>query len=157
MKSVDGTAVPCAIADAPCDAASLLFLTSPLPEKCDLGHAVAIDDPSVPRETSMLSDYGQLRGIESHGYCVSRLPPSAVRLAFSASCPNEVFSIGRNVIALQCHPEFSLEVVNSKLWPPLVEQLRRLSAEEIVDSRSSFVRPTNNEALRSFLRRFLSA
>ena len=36
------------------------------------------------------------------------LPPSAVLLASSASCPVQMFRVGRNVYATQFHPELDV-------------------------------------------------
>ena len=135
-RSTAGVAVPCAQRD-PLEDASSMFMSTPLRD------VEGMDCPA-----------SQLRGIESHGFCVSRLPPGAVRLASSASCVNEVFILGRNVLAFQCHPEFTIDVVAQKLWPNLVEQHKRLSAAEAADSGASFARPTNNGALREFVRSF---
>lgn len=95
-----------------------------------------------------------LRGIASHGFCVSRLPPGAVHLASSTTCPHEIFAYGDRVVAFQCHPEFTLNVVSSILWPAVVERHKRLTAPEAEAARASFMKPTNNGALQAFIRSF---
>ena len=50
---------------------------------------------------------GAVRLHQSHGECVVELPPGAVRLATSASCDNEVFQVGDDILAIQAHPELS--------------------------------------------------
>lgn len=154
--STAGVAVPCAQRDPLEDASLPIFMSTPLRDVGGLGVCPASlqQEAATPRHDIGYDAGGQLRGIESHGFCVSRLPPGAVRLASSASCVNEVFILGRNVLAFQCHPEFTIDVVAHKLWPNLVEQHRRLSAAEAADSRASFARPTNNGALREFVRSF---
>lgn len=153
--AADGSAAPCAPPDPPTSTALPLFITAPLPEGLE-----GAGGPDVPAASSAAATGGsgggggQLRGIESHGFCVSRLPPGAVLLGSSPSCAHEAFALGRNVLALQCHPEFDLGVVAGKLWPGLVEQRRRLSAAEAADARASFTRATNNAALRDFVRAF---
>jgi GMP synthase-like glutamine amidotransferase len=132
-----------------------LFLTALLPECLEgAGAPKVAAAPPAAAAAAGGGGSGQLRGIESHGFCVSRLPPGAVLLASSPSCAHEAFALGRNVLALQCHPEFDLGVVADKLWPGLVEQRHRLSATEAADARASFMRPTNNAALRDFVRTF---
>ena len=58
--------------------------------------------------------------IESHGDCVVKLPPDALRLGESDSCENEIFVAGskRNILACQGHPEFELQYsVHDRIWP----------------------------------------
>lgn len=137
-----GNPLPCARPDEPTDIATISFLSS---------SKLVTSESSGTNPTDA---FGQIRGIESHGFCVSRLPPGAIRLAYSSSCENEVFALGESVLALQCHPEFTLEVVDLKLWPSVVERHGRLTSEEASDARASFLRTTTNEALRTFVRRF---
>jgi GMP synthase-like glutamine amidotransferase len=79
--------------------------------------------------------------IESHGYCVSTLPPNAVLIASSSSCINEIFVCGAssNILACQSHPEFEFEyAIRDRIWPTVVEKFQRLSREEIQSSEESF-------------------
>ncbi len=45
---------------------------------------------------------------------VSVLPPSAVRLASSALCPNQVYRIGTTTYAVQFHPEIDTSII--RIW-----------------------------------------
>jgi GMP synthase-like glutamine amidotransferase len=79
--------------------------------------------------------------IESHGYCVSTLPPDALLIASSPSCTSEMFVCGanKNLLACQSHPEFEFGyAIRDRIWPAVVEKFQRLSREEIVSSEESF-------------------
>ncbi|XP_068637404.1 gamma-glutamyl peptidase 3-like [Aristolochia californica] len=52
-----------------------------------------------------------LNAIESHRDQVSRAPPGSVILASSAKTNVEMFSVGDHVLGIQCHPEFSKDVM----------------------------------------------
>jgi GMP synthase-like glutamine amidotransferase len=133
----------------------LPFLSAPLPPGLPAEPLPeAAPAPSAPPDWTCPAPTGQLRAVASHGFCVLTLPPGAIRLAASVSCPNEIYSVGDRIIGIQCHPEFTLDVVSSILWPVIVEQRRSISAAEAEEARASFKRPTNNGALQAFLRAF---
>ena len=71
-----------------------------------------------------------LYALESHGDCVTALPPGAVLLASSATAAVELWALGDTLLASQCHPELALQDVVTKA---------RLPREEEVGRRSSFV------------------
>ena len=50
-----------------------------------------------------------------HKEAVSRLPQSAVLLAFSPACPVQAFRVGRNVYATQFHPELDLAGIERRM------------------------------------------
>ena len=96
-----------------------------------------------------------LRIIVSHGDCVAALPPGAALLASSPSCAHEVFLAGSNALGMQCHPEFDVECVKSRIWPVVVEERERLSPAEAAASLASFDLPRHSWAMRVIMRRFL--
>ena len=59
------------------------------------------------------SDIDQLDLIHVHQDQVMTLPPDAVRLAQSDFCKNAAFAIGKQVFAIQGHPEFTPAYTNA--------------------------------------------
>ena len=77
----------------------------------------------------------------SHGDCVRLLPENSVHLGTSASCVNEVFVCGlkQNILGCQSHPEFDFDyAIKDRIWPSVVEIRKKLSPEEIDESRKTF-------------------
>ncbi|MFJ4037999.1 glutamine amidotransferase [Microbacterium sp. NPDC090007] len=50
-----------------------------------------------------------------HKEAISALPPEAVLLASSPSCPVQMFRLGRNVYATQFHPELDVEGIVTRI------------------------------------------
>ena len=63
-------------------------------------------DGAVDPLTSVLP--GSFEAFVGHKEAVTRLPPHAVLLATSATCPVQAFRVGRNVYATQFHPELDV-------------------------------------------------
>jgi len=63
------------------------------------------------RSGGVLEGVASVSLYKSHGNQVLRPPPGATVLASSALTPCEMFCVGENVLAMQGHPEFSLEVM----------------------------------------------
>ena len=59
------------------------------------------------------ANIGQLDLIHVHQDQVITLPPGAIRLAQSDFCQNAAFVIGKQVFAIQGHPEFTPEYTNA--------------------------------------------
>ena len=59
------------------------------------------------------ADIGQLDLIHVHQDQVVTLPPDAIRLAQSDFCQNAAFAIGKQVFAIQGHPEFTPAYTNA--------------------------------------------
>lgn len=96
--------------------------------------------------------------IQSHGDCVTLLPPNAHRLGTSTSCENEMYVTGayHNILACQGHPEFDLQYsVYERIWPEAVEHRQRLTEDEAREYRKSFEAYTGEDALK--LRRLIAA
>ncbi|NQZ14151.1 MAG: gamma-glutamyl-gamma-aminobutyrate hydrolase family protein [Alphaproteobacteria bacterium] len=58
-------------------------------------------------------DAGQTKMMQWHGDTF-KLPEGAVRLASSDLYKNQAYSYGKNIMALQCHPEVQREII--ELW-----------------------------------------
>ncbi len=50
-----------------------------------------------------------------HKEAISVLPPSAVLLASSPTCPVQMFRVGANVYATQFHPELDVEGITTRI------------------------------------------
>jgi GMP synthase-like glutamine amidotransferase len=63
------------------------------------------------------------RILQSHGDCVISLPDrSDVQLlAKSSSCDIEMYSVGQNTIAFQCHPELTVDHCIRRIYPSLIQ------------------------------------
>lgn len=98
------------------------------------------------------------RVLESHGQCVLTLPPAATLLASTSTAVHELFSVGRHVLCLQSHPEFSPPLLEQRIAPALLAS-RTLSAEEHREAGRRFAREYDaewaNEAL--FMRALVTA
>lgn len=88
-----------------------------------------------------LSEKDTLNILVSHGDCVQKLPDSGVLLGSSANCKHEIYLAGphKNILAFQSHPEFDLKyAIEERIWPAVVEDKKRLSEDEIVESKKTF-------------------
>ncbi|MFH8252498.1 glutamine amidotransferase [Microbacterium sp. B2969] len=61
---------------------------------------------SMPRE---------FEAFVGHKEAISVLPPSAVLLASSPTCPVQMFRVGQNVYATQFHPELDVEGITTRI------------------------------------------
>ncbi|MDQ4143501.1 MAG: glutamine amidotransferase, partial [Actinomycetota bacterium] len=50
-----------------------------------------------------------------HKEAIRELPAHAVNLAYSAACPVQAFRVGRNVYAIQFHPELDVDGVDVRV------------------------------------------
>jgi GMP synthase (glutamine-hydrolysing) len=84
-----------------------------------------------------------------HKEAVTRLPPHATRLAFSAGCPVQAFKVGSNVYATQFHPELDVPGIQTRVeiykdagyFPPeTVTELQAALAQHDVTQPPTLVR-----------------
>ncbi|MDO2949589.1 glutamine amidotransferase-related protein [Aeromonas simiae] len=66
-------------------------------------------NPVLASQPWMVPGSEQIRILASHQDQVETLPPGALRLAGNDFCPNFMFQRGEHVVAIQGHPEFSVE------------------------------------------------
>ncbi|WP_127519795.1 type 1 glutamine amidotransferase [Mesorhizobium sp. Z1-4] len=95
------------------------------------------------------------RVLESHGECISMLPPGAELLARSETAAVEVFSLGTAMLGIQGHPEMSLRTMNEVVLPLHLSD-GNLSAADAVDARRSLERETTVEGLLALCRSLLA-
>jgi GMP synthase-like glutamine amidotransferase len=84
-----------------------------------------------------MAGLSSLRILESHGDLVARLPPGAIALGSSATAVHEAYSIGDSVLSFQGHPEFTTELLESRILPALREN-GRLTPTEEREAQTSF-------------------
>ncbi len=89
--------------------------------------------------------------IISHRDQVTRLPPEAERLLSNDFCPNAAFYIPNRVLAIQGHPEFSVDYAQA-LFEYRKGELTPDHAAEVVKSYSL---PHQGERVGQWMRRFL--
>ncbi|MQL80318.1 hypothetical protein Taro_012764 [Colocasia esculenta] len=95
-----------------------------------------------------------LNGMESHQDQVSMVPPGAVVLASSDKTKIEMFALGDYVLGMQCHPEFSedvlIDIIQSRLSRKVIEDG---VAKEAIESFEK--RKPDNDLLRALCKAFL--
>ncbi len=89
--------------------------------------------------------------IVSHRDQVTRLPPEAERLLSNDFCPNAAFYIPGRVLAIQGHPEFSVDYARALFEYRKHELPPKLAAEV----RQSFSLAHQGERVGRWMRRFL--
>lgn len=89
--------------------------------------------------------------IISHRDQVTRLPPDAERLLSNDFCPNAAFYIPGRVLAIQGHPEFSVDYAQALL------QYRKheLNPDHLARVIQSYSVPHQGERVGQWMRRFL--
>ena len=86
----------------------------------------------------------EMRLLETHGQCVTKLPSGAKLAASSQTCSNEIWYIGNNILAMQSHPEFTVKLMNERILPKLSEK-GILSPDEVSESMKSLSIPLNDD------------
>lgn len=89
--------------------------------------------------------------IISHRDQVTRLPPEAERLLSNDFCPNAAFYIPNRVLAIQGHPEFSVDYAQA-LFEYRKGELTPDHATEVLES---YALPHEGERVGQWMRRFL--
>ncbi|WP_111807263.1 glutamine amidotransferase-related protein [Aeromonas allosaccharophila] len=93
----------------------------------------------------------QIRILASHQDQVALLPPGATRLAGNDFCPNFMFLQGDHIVAIQGHPEFSVEYNRA-----LIERRRGLLPDERYQSSlSSLEGAVDSATMMQWLLQFL--
>jgi hypothetical protein len=95
-----------------------------------------------------------LHVLSSHGDCVLRLPEGADLLAQSPSAAVELWALGRDVLAQQCHPECSAAQMEQLIIPALVAS-SKLPAADAANIAAAMKRPLDNLLLLAMGRFFL--
>ncbi|WP_421346978.1 glutamine amidotransferase-related protein [Aeromonas veronii] len=107
--------------------------------------------PMLADEPWMAPARDQIRILASHQDQVALLPPGATRLAGNDFCPNFMFLQGNNIVAIQGHPEFSVEYNRA-----LIERRRGLLPDErYQNSLSSLEGEVDSATMMQWLLQFL--
>ena len=98
-------------------------------------------------------DIEQLDLIHMHQDQVTALPPDAVRLAKSEFCQNAAFAIGKQVFALQGHPEFTPAYTNALI--DIREDI--IGKERAATARISLQKPHDGHQVGNWILDFFTA
>ena len=97
-------------------------------------------------------DIDQLNLIHVHQDQVTALPPGAVRLAQSDFCKNAAFAIGKQVFAIQGHPEFTPEYTAALI--DIRED--KIGKDRATKARSSLQKPHDGELVGAWILDFFA-
>ncbi|HDX8378679.1 glutamine amidotransferase [Aeromonas salmonicida] len=107
--------------------------------------------PMLETGSWMQPGLDQIRILASHQDQVALLPPGATRLAGNDFCPNFMFLQGDHIVAIQGHPEFSVEYNRA-----LIERRRDfLSDDRYQSSLSSLEGEVDSATMMQWLLQFL--
>lgn len=107
--------------------------------------------PMLATGSWMQPGLNQIRILASHQDQVALLPPGATRLAGNDFCPNFMFLQGDHIVAIQGHPEFSVEYNRA-----LIERRRDfLSDDRYQSSLSSLEGEVDSATMMQWLLQFL--
>ena len=107
--------------------------------------------PMLATGSWMQPGLDQIRILASHQDQVALLPPGATRLAGTDFCPNFMFLQGDHIVAIQGHPEFSVEYNRA-----LIERRRDfLSDDRYQSSLSSLEGEVDSATMMQWLLQFL--
>lgn len=107
--------------------------------------------PMLATGSWMQPGLDQIRILASHQDQVALLPPGATRLAGNDFCPNFMFLQGDHIVAIQGHPEFSVEYNRA-----LIERRRDfLSDDRYQSSLSSLEGEVDSATMMQWLLQFL--
>ncbi|WP_027329295.1 glutamine amidotransferase-related protein [Marinimicrobium agarilyticum] len=115
------------------------------------GWGLGVMSYPVLAKPSFVDDTAPVALIISHRDQVNRLPPEAERLLSNDFCPNAAFYIPNRVLAIQGHPEFSVEYARA-----LLEYRKdQLSSEQLTQVERSFSIAHEGERVGRWMARFL--
>ena len=99
------------------------------------------------------ADISQVDLIHMHQDQVITLPPEAVRLAQSDFCQNAAFAIGKQVFAIQGHPEFTPAYTSALI------NIRedRIGKERAATARTSLLKPHDGCEVGGWILKFFAA
>ncbi|KAF5843826.1 class I glutamine amidotransferase-like protein [Dunaliella salina] len=89
--------------------------------------------------------------VESHGECVTALPPGSQLLAKSGTAAVEMWRYGSNVLAFQYHPELHPSMALEKIHPAVSSIGRLDEIEQRESARSLKERPPDVECMAAVL------
>lgn len=90
--------------------------------------------------------------VQSHGECVTKLPPGAVHLAESRATANEAFRVGDQFLGIQGHPEADRSILTENFMPFLKDLI---SEDDWQNAKVESERKIAPQALIEFARNFL--
>jgi GMP synthase-like glutamine amidotransferase len=82
---------------------------------------------------------------------VLQMPPNAQRIAGSKACPNAIMQIGKRMLSIQAHPEFSKEYDKALMQ----SRVERIGAEKVEAGIASLAIPLDTVLFQKWVKRFL--
>ncbi len=121
--------------------------------KADVGWGLGVVDTSISQHYSWMGheELASVPLIYMHQDQVSRLPDSATAFASTEICPYAGFTLGRNVLGLQGHPEFTPQLTG-RLIRELWDRFPPQQAEAAI---ASLERAADHSRVASWITRFL--
>ena len=126
-------------------------------EFSEKGWGIGVATSSVCRQPLWMGErVDEVNLVVSHQEQVVELPDNATLIAGSDFCPNSIFSIGRHMLGIQGHPEFTADYSRA-----LMEARRSIiPADRIGEGMDSLTKPVNGvltfEWIAKFIRTALS-
>lgn len=119
--------------------------------RSDAGWGLGVMQYKLEQQPFFIDGRVSVNLIVSHRDQVLRLPDGAQRLLSNAFCPNAAFYIPDKVLAIQGHPEFSVEYARALL------ELRadQLTPEMLTQIESSYATPHDGPLVGSWINSFL--
>jgi GMP synthase-like glutamine amidotransferase len=121
-------------------------------EKSAYGWGVGIREMEITRaEAWMQPQQATLKLHYMHQDQVTRLPENSVALGRSEHCPVAAFRVGRAMLGIQAHPEFTNEYSAALL----TDRIERIGAERVQQARASLVHSTDEAVFAQWVAAFL--
>lgn len=119
--------------------------------RSEAGWGLGVMQFNLDQQPPFVGDTASVSLIVSHRDQVLALPDGARRLLSNDFCPNAAFYIPGRVLAIQGHPEFSVDYANALL------DLRadQYDAEFLARARASFATPHDGPLVGTWMRTFL--
>jgi GMP synthase-like glutamine amidotransferase len=119
--------------------------------RSDAGWGLGVMQYRVEQRPAFVGESTAVNLIASHRDQVLELPTGAQRLLSSDFCPNAAFYIPGKVLAIQGHPEFSVDYARALLN----HRAGQWSPEKVAQVESSFAQSHDGSLVAQWIRRFL--
>ena len=123
-------------------------------EFSEKGWGIGVATSAVHRQPFWMGEpVDKVNLVVSHQEQVTDLPEDATLIAGSDFCPNSIFTVGRHMLGIQGHPEFTTDYSQA-----LMEARRAIiPAERISQGMASLTKPVNGALTFEWIVRFIRA